>query len=248
VAQDQSDAKLPRPSLHQCARDHDLAAHAKPARRAIRSTTRRSRPATRTSRSAPIGRCVVHRRGNGSKAWNGKKLHPTQKPGIAARAGDSLLLTAPTISCSIHSRAPVRPAPSPSCCAAAFIGFERDASLRSRARQRIAAVEPLPTESLAPFMTRAKHRGSPFSALLERGLVSAGARLVDAKRRHAALVRADGAITLGGTVARSTASAHWHRGSSPATAGPSGMSKPPKAHLDRRTTRRDTRRDGGGLG
>jgi modification methylase len=30
--------------------------------------------------------------------------------------------------------------------------------------------------------------------------VSAGARLVDAKRRHAALVRADGAITLGETV------------------------------------------------
>jgi modification methylase len=40
----------------------------------------------------------------------------------------------------------------------------------------------------------------PFTALLERGLVSAGARLVDAKRRHAALVRADGAITFGETV------------------------------------------------
>ena len=36
--------------------------------------------------------------------------------------------------------------------------------------------------------------------MIERGLVSAGARLVDAKRRHAALVRADGAVTLGGTV------------------------------------------------
>jgi modification methylase len=40
----------------------------------------------------------------------------------------------------------------------------------------------------------------PFSALLERGLISAGARLVDAKRRHAALVRADGAVALGETV------------------------------------------------
>jgi modification methylase len=37
----------------------------------------------------------------------------------------------------------------------------------------------------------------PFSALLERGLVSAGAKLVDSKRRHRALVRADGAVTLG---------------------------------------------------
>jgi modification methylase len=40
----------------------------------------------------------------------------------------------------------------------------------------------------------------PFSALLERGLVSAGAKLVDSKRRHRALVRADGAVALGETV------------------------------------------------
>ena len=40
----------------------------------------------------------------------------------------------------------------------------------------------------------------PFSALLERGLVAAGAQLVDAKRRHAALVRADGAIAFGESV------------------------------------------------
>jgi modification methylase len=36
--------------------------------------------------------------------------------------------------------------------------------------------------------------------LLERGLVSAGATLVDAKRRHQALVRADGAVALGDKV------------------------------------------------
>ena len=36
-----------------------------------------------------------------------------------------------------------------------------------------------------------------FSVLIERGLVSAGAQLVDAKRRHKALVRADGAVALG---------------------------------------------------
>ncbi len=40
----------------------------------------------------------------------------------------------------------------------------------------------------------------PFASLIERGLLAAGARLVDAKRRHRALVRADGAITLGETV------------------------------------------------
>ena len=40
----------------------------------------------------------------------------------------------------------------------------------------------------------------PFAALLERGLVAPGAQLVDAKRRHKALVRADGAVALGETV------------------------------------------------
>ena len=40
----------------------------------------------------------------------------------------------------------------------------------------------------------------PFAALIERGLVTPGARLVDAKKRHKALVRADGAVALGETV------------------------------------------------
>jgi modification methylase len=39
-----------------------------------------------------------------------------------------------------------------------------------------------------------------FSVLIERGLVSPGIKLVDAKRRHHALVRADGALSLGETV------------------------------------------------
>jgi modification methylase len=39
-----------------------------------------------------------------------------------------------------------------------------------------------------------------FSALIERGLVAPGIKLVDAKRRHKALVRADGAVSLGDTV------------------------------------------------
>ena len=39
-----------------------------------------------------------------------------------------------------------------------------------------------------------------FAALIERGLVSPGARLVDTKKRHKATVRADGAISLGDNV------------------------------------------------
>ena len=58
-------------------------------------------------------------------------------------------------------------------------------------------MKPLEAPSLAPFMTAREAPRVPFSALIERGLVSAGARLVDAKKKHRALVRADGAVTLG---------------------------------------------------
>jgi modification methylase len=133
------------------------------------------------------------------KGVDGKKLHPTQKPEsllarviLSSSRPDDLVLdpfsgtgTTGSVAKLLRRR---------------FIGFERDAAYAAAARQRIAAVEPLPNESLAPFMTARDAPRVPFSALLERGLVSAGARLVDAKRRHAALVRADGAITLGGTV------------------------------------------------
>jgi modification methylase len=133
------------------------------------------------------------------KGVDGKKLHPTQKPEsllarviLSSSRPDDLVLdpfsgtgTTGAVAKLLRRR---------------FIGFERDAAYAAAARQRIAAIEPLPTESLAPFMTAREAPRVPFSALIERGLVSAGARLVDAKRRHAALVRADGAVTLGNTV------------------------------------------------
>jgi modification methylase len=40
----------------------------------------------------------------------------------------------------------------------------------------------------------------PFSALIERGMISPGARLRDARRKVTALVRADGAIAIGESV------------------------------------------------
>src|SRR6202012_503666 len=39
-----------------------------------------------------------------------------------------------------------------------------------------------------------------FSELIERGMILPGTRLVDARKRHGALVRADGAIMLGDKV------------------------------------------------
>jgi modification methylase len=126
---------------------------------------------------------------------DGKKLHPTQKPEtllarviLSSSRPDDLVLdpfcgtgTTGTVAKRLGRR---------------FIGVERDADYAAAAERRIAATVPLPAESLAPFVTARDAVRVPFASLIERGLVAAGARLVDSKRRHRALVRADGAITL----------------------------------------------------
>jgi modification methylase len=129
------------------------------------------------------------------KNGNGKKLHPTQKPEallarviLSSSRPDDLVLdpfcgtgTTGAVATRLGRR---------------FIGVERDAAYAAAAEARIAAVEPLDKATLKPFATAREAPRVPFSALIERGLVSAGARLVDLKRRHRALVRADGAVSL----------------------------------------------------
>ena len=133
------------------------------------------------------------------KGDDGKKLHPTQKPEallarviLSASRPDDLVLdpfcgtgTTGAVAKRLGRR---------------FVGIEREPAYAEAGQRRIAAVEPLPEASLAPFMTAREAPRVAFSLLVERGLVNAGARLVDAKRRVNALVRADGAIALGETV------------------------------------------------
>jgi len=133
------------------------------------------------------------------KGADGKKLHPTQKPEallarviLSSSRPDDLVLdpfngtgTTGAVAKRLGRR---------------YIGCERDESYAKAAMKRIEAVEPLEAPTLQPFMTAREAPRVPFSALLERGLVSAGAKLVDAKKRHKALVRADGAISLGENV------------------------------------------------
>jgi len=133
------------------------------------------------------------------KACDGKKLHPTQKPEallarvlLSASRPDDLVLdpfcgsgTTGAVARRLRRR---------------FIGIERDGDYAAAARARIDAAEPLAEPTLVPFLTAREAPRVPFSALIERGLVSPGASLVDAKRRHRALVRADGALTFGEAV------------------------------------------------
>jgi modification methylase len=133
------------------------------------------------------------------KQADGSKLHPTQKPEAlvarailsASRPGDVVL--DPFLGSGTTGAVAKR-------LGRSFIGIERDAAYARAAEQRIAAVAPLPQATLAPFQTAREAPRVPFAALVERGLVTAGQRLVDARRRHAALVRPDGAVALGDVV------------------------------------------------
>ena len=80
-------------------------------------------------------------------------------------------------------------------------GESSDPIYAAAAKQRIGAARPLPEATLANFVTPREAPRVPFATLVERGLVRPGARLVDARRKHAALVRPDGAVAFGDTVA-----------------------------------------------
>jgi len=128
-----------------------------------------------------------------------KKLHPTQKPEAllarailaASRPGDTVLdpFFGTGTTGAVAKRLGRR-----------FIGIEREPTYADAAQARIDAVEPLPEASLAPFVTAREAPRVPFTALIERGLVSPGQKLFSAKRRHAALIRADGALAYDGNV------------------------------------------------
>jgi modification methylase len=130
------------------------------------------------------------------KGRDGKKLHPTQKPEallarviLSSSRPDDLVLdpfngtgTTGAVAKKLGRR---------------YVGIERDPDYAKAAMKRIAEIETLQAPSIAPFMTARDAPRVPFTALIERGLISPGVNLVDAKKRHKALVRADGAVMLG---------------------------------------------------
>ncbi len=133
------------------------------------------------------------------KGGDGKKLHPTQKPEAllarvilaASRPGDTVL----DPFCGTGTTGAVAKR-----LRRSFIGVERQADYAAAAQARIDGAEALAEPALESFMTAREAPRVPFAALIERGLLAPGIKLVDAKRRHRALVRADGAIALGEAV------------------------------------------------
>jgi modification methylase len=133
------------------------------------------------------------------KDSRGRKAHPTQKPEAllarvmlaASQPGD--LVLDPFFGSGTTGAVAKR-------LRRDYLGFEREASYIETARARIAAIEPLDAHTVTPAPSKRAEPRVAFVSLIEAGLIAPGTRLSDAKRRHAAIVRADGALSIGGVI------------------------------------------------
>jgi modification methylase len=79
-----------------------------------------------------------------------------------------------------------------------FVGVEREQDYIDVASARIAAVEPLTGAELTIMTGKKAEPRVAFNTLVESGLIKPGTVLTDARRRHAAIVRADGTLAANG--------------------------------------------------
>lgn len=133
------------------------------------------------------------------KDEKGAKVHPTQKP--------ESLLARVLLSASNPGDVVLDPFFGTGTTGAVakalgrhFIGVEREEVYAKAARERIAAVQPLPPEAFSTAPSKRSEPRVPFLSLVEAGLVKAGERVFDEKRRHSATIRADGTLVLGPAV------------------------------------------------
>jgi modification methylase len=75
-----------------------------------------------------------------------------------------------------------------------WIGIEREPAYVEVARARIASTLPLDESAMQTVPDKRSAPRVAFGLLVESGMVPAGTKLTDAKRRWTALVRADGSI------------------------------------------------------
>jgi modification methylase len=128
------------------------------------------------------------------KGADGKKLHPTQKPEsllfrclmAASNPGDTIL--DPFFGTGTTGAVAKR-------LRRHFIGLERDEAYAAAARKRIAEIQPLLIEDVAPKPSKRSEPRIPFGVLIEAGLLNPGARLSDHSGRLHARVHADGTLS-----------------------------------------------------
>ncbi len=127
---------------------------------------------------------------------DGRKTHPTQKPEAlisrillaASRPGDVVL--DPFFGSGTTGAVAKR-------LRRSFIGIEREATYAEAARERIAAVEPLPAGLLLETPSKRGEARVSFASLVEAGHIAPGETLSDERGRHVVTVLADGTVSLG---------------------------------------------------
>jgi modification methylase len=126
----------------------------------------------------------------------GKKAHPTQKPEallsrilLAASSKGGVVLD-PFFGSGTTGAAAKR-------LGRAYIGIERDAAYAKAARQRIDAITSLPPAAIEMVPNKRSEPRIPFAAIVEAGLIAPGEILTDEKKRHTAIVRAEGSLSIG---------------------------------------------------
>ncbi|OBZ92929.1 modification methylase [Pararhizobium polonicum] len=131
------------------------------------------------------------------KGDDGKKAHPTQKPEAllarilmaSTKPGDIVL--DPFFGSGTTGAVAKR-------LGRHFVGIEREQAYIDAASERIAAVEPLGKATLSVMTGKKAEPRVAFNTLIESGMIKPGTVLTDARRRHSAIVRADGTVASGG--------------------------------------------------
>lgn len=128
---------------------------------------------------------------------NGDKVHPTQKPEAllarilmsSSKPGDVIL--DPFFGSGTTGAVAKR-------LGRHFVGIEREQTYIDAATKRIAAVDPLGKTELKVMSGKRAEPRVAFISVIEAGLLRPGTVLSDAKRRYAAIVRADGTLAVNG--------------------------------------------------
>lgn len=129
------------------------------------------------------------------KDTEGAKVHPTQKPeallhriiSATSRPGDVVL--DPFFGTGTTGVAAKK-------LGRHFIGIEREQSYINAALKRLAGARAHDARALELVVPKRSAPRIAFGALVEAGLITPGTRLVDAKRRFSAFVRADGLLKV----------------------------------------------------
>jgi modification methylase len=127
------------------------------------------------------------------KGADGAKAHPTQKP--------EALLYRILLACTTPGDVVLDPFFGTGTTGAVarrlgrrWIGIEREPAYVKVAKERIASTLPLDESAMRTVLDKREQPRVAFGVLVESGLVRAGTKLTDAKRRWSATVRADGSI------------------------------------------------------